>query len=119
MSAMKRYTHCVYADALEDALGRISVIGDGVTQPARRIYGLAETAMEACELRAKLLRVMKTRLPLIAGDGRSRPDLDVDRFDPRDFVGSQNRHEHGGKRHELLLAKLIAMAESNARDLAW
>jgi hypothetical protein len=116
---MKRYTHCVYTNTLEDGSGLISDVGNGVTRASRRIYGLAQTAMEACELRAELLRVIKASPPLLAGDGRSRPDLDVDRFDPRDFVGSQDRHEHGGDKYELLMANLIASAATNARGLAW
>ena len=120
MTATKTKKYCVYAGTLVSATRTTFAPGDGITRSSRRIYAICETEREALATLATLNRsrvMMKARIP---GDATLWPELEVDEFNPLDFVGSQSRRQGDwdGKRRPLLVASLYEQAKANAASLA-
>lgn len=112
-----KYKYCVYASSLTDAAGRDSAPGDGITSPLRRLYGLAATKAEAEQILARLMASKTMNRARIPGDGHSYPELEIDEYDPLDFVGSQDRDNYAGKRYAALCGELEETAKRNAATL--
>jgi hypothetical protein len=116
MSQAKRQ-FCVYASTLINAVGTTYAVGDGITAPSRRLYGLADTRQEAEAIKAKLEAGRHMTRPRIPGDEKMWPELEVDEYDPLNFVGRQNRDDYTGKRYASLCGQLAETAERNMAAL--
>jgi len=108
---------CVYASTLVDAIGRTSAPGDGITRSCRRLYALAATRQEAEAALARLNARPSMQKARIPGDPFLKPELEIDEFNPLDFVGRQDRDNYTGKRYAQLCFDLESLATKNSAGL--
>lgn len=92
-------------------------VGDGITAPSRKPYGFAETEAEAEATKDRLLAGKYMQGPRMPGNGKLYPAFEVEKFNPLDFVGRQNRDEYTGKRLANLCGDLYAKAKDNAAEI--
>jgi hypothetical protein len=122
MTATKTKTKkawCVYAAELVDAIGRTYASGDGITASTRRLYALADSEAEAEAVKARLESTRLMTRARVPGDQTLYPVLAVDRYEPLDFVGRQDRDQESyGKRYAALCGRLADEAKRNAAGLA-
>lgn len=102
--------YCVYQDGWTEHY-RDMGIGDGLTRPNRLLVATCDTEAEAEAIKGKLARIAE-RIPLIPGNGKSRPTFETGSYDPLDFVGSQNRDEYTGTRYAALCGRLADEAKT-------